>query len=55
MDDFDEDANNMYNLYLPFSLANLNGKAVALKINKLKKEYVYYLKDFPYLKSINGI
>ncbi len=52
---FERKEYSTYSLQLPFSIAPLNGKAVALK--RIDKEGVYeYLNTaYPYLKSINGI
>lgn len=42
--------------YLPFMVAPLDGKVVALKANdKIKKQYDLYLEKYPYLKAIDGI
>lgn len=42
--------------YLPFMVAPLDGKVVALKADeKNKKQYDFYLKKYPYLKAIDGI
>ena len=45
----------IYNLQLPFSIAPLNGKALAL--NRIEEEGVhkYFNADFPFVKSINNI
>lgn len=52
---FERKEYSTYSLQLPFSIAPLNGKVVALK--RIDKEGVYeYLNaTYPYLKSINGI
>ncbi len=44
-----------YSLQLPFSIAPLNGKAVALKPIDKEGVYAYLNTAYPYLKSINGI
>ncbi|MDF0717678.1 S41 family peptidase [Muricauda sp. 334s03] len=44
-----------YNLQLPFSLASVNGKVVALRSLDVDGNYDYLHKDFPFVKSINGI
>lgn len=55
IEDFDEDDIEMFNLHFPFTIAALEGKAVALTQNKHKINYEYYSKEFPFLKSINKI
>lgn len=52
---FDEDGHNTFNLKLPFGLAHLNNKIIAVKRDSVTKEYSYLHKDFPYIKSIDGI
>ncbi|WP_299436407.1 S41 family peptidase [uncultured Aquimarina sp.] len=44
-----------YALQLPFSIAALKGKAIALK--RIEKEgiYEYFHPDYPYIKSINNV
>lgn len=42
--------------YLPFMVAPLDAKVVALKADEeKKKQYDFYLKKYPYLKAIDGI
>jgi C-terminal processing protease CtpA/Prc len=43
------------NLFLPFVVAPLNDKVVALNYNKSKKEYILLYPNFPFLKAINTI
>ena len=52
---FEKDEHSTYSLQLPFSIAPLNGKTVALR--RIEKEGIYeYLHPaYPYLKSINGM
>ncbi len=44
-----------YNLRLPFGVATIGGKIVALKQNIKEKSYTYYNSAYPYIKSINGV
>ena len=44
-----------YNLRLPFGLAALDGKIIALQRNPEGKNYKYFYKSYPFLTSINGI
>lgn len=44
-----------YNLRLPFGVAPLNGKIVALKNDEENKGYTYYYQSQPYIKSIDGV
>lgn len=44
-----------YNLKLPFGVAVLNGKVIALKKDEKNESYDYYYNSHPYLKSINGV
>lgn len=44
-----------HSLNLPFSLASLNGKTVALQATGIDGTYEYLHKDFPFVKSIDGI
>jgi hypothetical protein len=55
MENFEEDDYELYNLYLPFAVSSLGDKVVALKLNKLTKEYEYYFKKYPFLKKVNKI
>ncbi|MEM6264802.1 MAG: S41 family peptidase [Bacteroidota bacterium] len=55
MEDFEEDEFKWFGLHLPFAVAPLDGKIVALTRDKAAKGYRYYLPEYPYLKSINGI
>lgn len=42
--------------YLPFMVAPLDGKVVALKANeKNKEQYELFLEKYPYLKAIDGV
>ena len=43
------------NLFLPFVVAPLNDKVVALNYNKAQKEYHLLYQKFPFLKAINTI
>ncbi|MCC1485548.1 S41 family peptidase [Winogradskyella immobilis] len=43
------------NLFLPFVVAPLNDKVVALNYNKSQKEYHLLYQKFPFLKAINTI
>ena len=52
---FNKKANKSLTLQLPFGLAVLNDKVIALKRDSSTKNYEYLHKDFPYLKSINGV
>ncbi len=44
-----------YNLRLPFGVATLNGKIIALKKDEKNEGYNYYYHSHPYIKSINGV
>lgn len=55
MEDFDEDAIELFNLHFPFAVAPLNGKTVGLIRNKSTKDYSFYAEEYPYVKSINNI
>lgn len=44
-----------HDLQLPFSLAPLYNKIVALRSTKVDRDYEYLHEDFPFVKSINGI
>lgn len=44
-----------YNLFLPFVVAPLNKKVVALNYNKSQKEHYLLYQKFPFLKAINTI
>lgn len=52
---FDYKSHPTFNFRLPFGLANLNGKLIALKRDTLKKQFNFLSKKHPYIKSINGI
>lgn len=43
-----------YHLRLPFGVAALNGKIIAVKENVRGESYKYYYDSYPYLKSIDG-
>lgn len=43
------------NLFLPFVVAPLNNKVVALNYNKSQKEYHLFYQKFPFLKAINSV
>lgn len=55
VENLDEGKIEILNLHFPFSIAPLNGKAVALIRNKSLKRYEYYSIEYPYIKKINGI
>lgn len=44
-----------YNLRLPFGVAAVDGKVIALKQNVNDENYSYYYNLHPYLKSIDGV
>lgn len=44
-----------YSLQLPFTLAPLDGKALALKQTDSSGKYSYWHPDFPYVQSINEV
>jgi len=50
---FEKDKYPSYSLQLPFSVAPLNQKAIALKSMRNDGIYKYYHVDFPFIKSIN--
>ena len=52
---FEKKEHSTYSLQLPFSIAPLNGKAVALKRIEKKGVYDYFHIDFPFVKSINNV
>lgn len=52
---FAKETHATYFLQLPFIIAPINGKAVALKRLKKEGEYEYFYSDFPILKSINNL
>ena len=52
---FERKEYSTYSLQLPFSIAPLNGKALALKHTNKKDVYEYLHTKYPFLKSINGI
>jgi hypothetical protein len=52
---FNKKDHKSYNLRLPFGVATLNGKFIALKKNVTGEDYKYYYNSHPYIKSINGI
>ena len=53
--EFDEDKYEMFNLHFPFSLSYLDGQIVALNFIKENRQYEYYSRRYPVLKSVNGI
>lgn len=55
MDKFDEDDYEMYNLHFPYALSHLDGNIVLLSMNRSIKQFEYAFKDYPFLKSINGV
>ena len=42
-------------LYFPFAFAPFEGKVLVIDYHREKKEYDFYKKEFPFLKSINDI
>tara|TARA_B100000949_G_scaffold221675_2_gene222594 strand:- start:13854 stop:15692 length:1839 start_codon:yes stop_codon:yes gene_type:complete len=44
-----------HNLQLPFSMAPLNNKTIALRATEVDGNYEYLHGDFPFVRSINGI
>ncbi len=50
---FKRDEHKIYGLQLPFGISVFDGKLIALK--REANAYSYYNKNYPYLKSINGI
>lgn len=52
---FVKETDSTYSLQLPFLLAPLNGKVVALKPTEKEGIYDYYYTDFPFVKTINTI
>jgi len=52
---FEKDKHPTYSLQLPFSVAPLNQKAIALKSMRNDGTYKYYHVDFPFVKSINDL
>jgi len=52
---FNNIGHKTYNLRLPFGVATLNGKMVALKKDEEKEGYTYYYHAHPYIKSIDGV
>ncbi|WP_299887016.1 S41 family peptidase [uncultured Lacinutrix sp.] len=52
---FDKNANTNYSLRLPFGVTVLEGKLIAVRQNPKRGEYDYYLDDYKYIKSINGV
>lgn len=52
---FNIGSHDTYNLKLPFGLATLDGKILALKKNIETENYNYYDTSHPYIKSIDGI
>ncbi len=55
MEDFDEDEIELFDRHLPFAVAPLQGRVAALKYNKEVRCYEYYSKEYPYIKSIEGL
>ena len=55
IEDLDEDNIEVLDLHLPFAIAPLNDKAVALVRNKSSRKYEYYAAAYPYVKAINGM
>lgn len=52
---FNKKDHKSYNLRLPFGVATLNGKFIALKKHTKGENYKYYYNSHPNIKSINGI
>lgn len=52
---FQHSKHSTFNLQLPFEVATLNGKIIALKKNIQTGESKHYFESHPYLKSINDI
>ncbi len=52
---FNRNGHKTYNLGLPFGVASLNGKLIALRQRGNKAKYNYYDNSHPYIKSIDGI
>ena len=52
---FNSRGHESYNLKLPFGVATIDGKLVAIKQNLDEKGYDYYYQAYPYLKSIDGV
>jgi hypothetical protein len=52
---FNKKDHKTYNLRLPFGVATLNGKFIALKKNVTGENFKYYYNSHPNIKSINGI
>lgn len=52
---FNADNYKKYDLKLPFGLAPLNEKLVAVQQNLKSNDYAYYNNTYPYIKSINGM
>ena len=50
----DKKHKKLTDLHFPFVIAPYNGKVIALKKRKKDKEYTYYNKKYPILKSIDG-
>jgi hypothetical protein len=50
---FNKEIHPSYNLRLPFGLATLHGRIVALKKNVDGDTYTYYYKSYRFIKSIN--
>ncbi|KYG72795.1 S41 family peptidase [Roseivirga echinicomitans] len=52
---FNSRGHESYNLKLPFGVATIEGKLVAIKRNLDEQGYDYYYQAYPYLKSIDGV
>ena len=52
---FHKNTHNTYPLRLPFGVATLNGKMIAIKQLLHDDNYSYYDKAYPYIKSIDGV
>lgn len=55
MENFDKKSCELCNLYLPFSVASLNGNIAALKRNRATHEFEYFSPEYPFLKRVNKI
>lgn len=52
---FTKNGHKTYNLRLPFGVATVDGKIVAVKQHLEDENYTYYHSSHPYIKSIDGI
>ncbi|MGK6351338.1 S41 family peptidase [Parapedobacter sp. DT-150] len=52
---FNDIGHKTYGLKLPFGVATLNGKIIALKKDEKSETYSYYYRSYPFLKSIDGV